>query len=168
MLTRRRFLTALIPGCALAFTGLAYVGYRRGGCPLSNSGACEGPCTALVDANGDLLCDRILLPVVQAEAPETPATNSAGDESAARPPASPTTQPTAAPQLTSAPQPTPTVHAKPTPLPVRPKQAAPPAASPRQAVACPYGLVNDRYPGRCRRYRDSNGNGVCDLSEPAS
>jgi len=149
----------LIPGCALTFTGLAYVGYRRGGCPLSNSGACEGPCTALVDANGDLLCDRILLPVVQAEAPETPATNSAGDESAARPPASPdAVQPTLAPP-TAAPQPTLTIRpAQPTPLPVRPKQA----------VACPYGLVNDRYPGRCRRYRDSNGNGVCDLSEPAS
>jgi len=31
-------------------------------------------------------------------------------------------------------------------------------------VACPFGLVNDPYPGRCRRYRDSNGDGICDYS----
>jgi hypothetical protein len=31
--------------------------------------------------------------------------------------------------------------------------------------ACPRGLINDPYPGRCRRYVDRNGNGICDLSE---
>ena len=30
---------------------------------------------------------------------------------------------------------------------------------------CPKGLINDPYPGRCRRYIDQNGNGICDLSE---
>ena len=34
-------------------------------------------------------------------------------------------------------------------------------------TSCPYGEVNDRYPGRCRRYTDRNGNGICDLSEVA-
>lgn len=33
-----------------------------------------------------------------------------------------------------------------------------------QGVACPLGLVNDPYPGRCRHYRDSNGDGICDYS----
>jgi hypothetical protein len=41
-------------------------------------------------------------------------------------------------------------------------------ATPRRVVRrCPYGLVNDPYPGRCGRYRDSNGNGYCDLSQSA-
>jgi hypothetical protein len=35
-----------------------------------------------------------------------------------------------------------------------------------QTVTCPLGLVNDRYPGRCRRYIDDSGNGICDYSEP--
>ena len=32
-------------------------------------------------------------------------------------------------------------------------------------TACPFGLVNDPYPGACRRYVDRNNNGICDLSE---
>lgn len=40
------------------------------------------------------------------------------------------------------------------------------AAAPQQGsgVACPFGLVNDPYPGRCKHYRDSNGDGFCDYS----
>jgi len=57
-------------------------------------------------------------------------------------------------------------------LPTPTRQVPPPAApteAPQQAcVACPRGLVNDPYPGRCRRYVDANGNGVCDRSEPGS
>ena len=57
-------------------------------------------------------------------------------------------------------------------LPTPTRQVPPPAApteAPQQVcVACPRGLVNDPYPGRCRRYVDANGNGVCDLSEPGS
>jgi hypothetical protein len=35
-------------------------------------------------------------------------------------------------------------------------------------VACPFGIVNDPYPGRCRRYRDSDGDEFCDYSVPGS
>ncbi len=33
------------------------------------------------------------------------------------------------------------------------------------AVSCPYGMVNDPYPGNCSRYTDLNGDGICDLSQ---
>ena len=36
------------------------------------------------------------------------------------------------------------------------------------AAGCPYGLVNDPYPGQCPRYIDANGDGICDLSQTAS
>ncbi len=39
------------------------------------------------------------------------------------------------------------------------------AAAPGTTTACPKGLVNDPYPGRCRLYRDTNNSGYCDLSE---
>jgi hypothetical protein len=39
-----------------------------------------------------------------------------------------------------------------------------PAAQQSLGVACPFGLVNDPYPGRCKRYSDSDGNGYCDFS----
>lgn len=45
-----------------------------------------------------------------------------------------------------------------------------PTATPAVVITtarCPYGLVNDPYPGKCRRYVDANGNGFCDLSESA-
>jgi hypothetical protein len=35
-------------------------------------------------------------------------------------------------------------------------------------VACPHGLINDPYPGRCHFYVDSNGDGICDYSVPGS
>jgi len=41
---------------------------------------------------------------------------------------------------------------------------ATPAAQQSLGVACPFGLVNDPFPGRCKRYRDSDGNRHCDLS----
>ena len=46
-------------------------------------------------------------------------------------------------------------------------------AFPSPALAwdnCPKGLVNDPYPGACRRYVDTNGDSICDLSqsEPAA
>nr|MBC7244999.1 hypothetical protein [Chloroflexota bacterium] len=51
-------------------------------------------------------------------------------------------------------------------------QGAMPTATPTTEqivfVACPVGRVNDPYPGRCARYRDSNNNGYCDFSEPGS
>jgi hypothetical protein len=39
---------------------------------------------------------------------------------------------------------------------------------PQLGVACPFGLVNDPYPGECRRYVDLDGDGICDLSMPGS
>lgn len=33
------------------------------------------------------------------------------------------------------------------------------------AGGCPYGLVNDPYPGQCGRYVDLNGDSICDLSQ---
>jgi hypothetical protein len=39
------------------------------------------------------------------------------------------------------------------------------ATSGSSQVRCPKGMVNDPYPGRCHAYRDTNGNGYCDLSE---
>lgn len=32
-------------------------------------------------------------------------------------------------------------------------------------ISCPRGIENDPYPGRCYLYTDSDGNGICDLSE---
>jgi hypothetical protein len=32
---------------------------------------------------------------------------------------------------------------------------------------CPKGLVNDPYPGECSRYIDTDGDGICDHSQPA-
>lgn len=36
------------------------------------------------------------------------------------------------------------------------------------AAGCPYGLVNDPYPGQCPRYIDANGDGICDLSQAST
>lgn len=35
-------------------------------------------------------------------------------------------------------------------------------------TTCPYGEVNDPYPGRCHRYYDGDGDGICDLSQTAA
>ncbi|GAG74518.1 unnamed protein product [marine sediment metagenome] len=32
---------------------------------------------------------------------------------------------------------------------------------------CPFGLVDDPYPGECKRYIDTDCDGICDLSQPA-
>ena len=41
-------------------------------------------------------------------------------------------------------------------------------ARPAGSVACPRGVRNDPYPGRCRLYRDRDGDGYCDLSVPSA
>jgi hypothetical protein len=33
------------------------------------------------------------------------------------------------------------------------------------ATSCPYGMVNDPFPGQCSRYLDISGDGICDLSQ---
>jgi hypothetical protein len=42
------------------------------------------------------------------------------------------------------------------------------AADQEGGAACPHGLVNDPYPGRCHFYVDSDGDGICDYSVPGS
>ncbi len=83
--------------------GMLLFAYRHSSCPLSDSGLCVGPCPAFIDRDGDGICDR--------------AETADGTEQVAE-------------------------------------------------VACPFGRVNDPYPGQCNRYVDSNHNGICDLSEP--
>jgi len=152
MLTRRQFLASLVPGLALLSGGatLAYVGYRRGSCPLSNEGRCVGPCSALLDADGNKLCDRISSAEVQALPAESDAQSTDASSSTAT-------------SLSPTPEST--------PLPTTTRQAtAVPTATPamrKVTVACPFGQVNDKYPGRCGRYVDRNGNKICDLSEPS-
>lgn len=154
MLTRRRFLASLLPGLALLSGGaiLTYVGYHRGSCPLSKEGRCVGPCSALLDEDGDGLCDRIGSAKVQEVLPEPgilPTDVMVPSPTATLPSATPIES---VPPRTATPRPTaaPTV----TPVPTR------------VIVACPFGQVNDPYPGRCGRYVDRNGNRICDLSEP--
>jgi len=47
-----------------------------------------------------------------------------------------------------------------------PDAGTPTATATPGTVACPFGQVNDPYPGQCKRYVDTNDNGICDLSEP--
>lgn len=56
-------------------------------------------------------------------------------------------------------------ESSPTAAPVSPTATNAPAAQSNVRSACPRGLVNDPYPGKCKRYVDKNGNGICDLSE---
>ncbi len=148
MLTRRQFLASLVPGLALLSGGatLAYVGYRRGSCPLSNEGRCVGPCAALLDKDGNGLCDRVSVAEVQALSPEVDTLPNEAPSPTATVAAASTPTHTATQKATALPTPTPTAK--------------------RLTVACPFGQVNDRYPGRCGRYVDRNGNNICDLSEP--
>jgi hypothetical protein len=36
------------------------------------------------------------------------------------------------------------------------------------ASGCPYGILNDPYPGQCPRFVDVDGDGICDLSQPTT
>ncbi|NLS79950.1 MAG: DUF4405 domain-containing protein [Chloroflexi bacterium] len=51
--------------------------------------------------------------------------------------------------------------------PAQPVATSTPAAAKKLTVKCPKGLTYDRYPGRCRLYRDTNGDGYCDYSIPS-
>ena len=170
-ITRRRFLL-LGSGTTLSvFVGGAYL---KGGCPLSNSGICVGPCAAFIDRNHDQICDRIqdLQALAQDPAPST-----------AHQPQELVSCPFG---LVNDPYPGQCAHyvdqdgngfcdlsemvkesdREPTQAPAEAAQAqAPPTPTPTRRVACPFGLVNDPYPGKCRRYVDKNNNGICDLSE---
>lgn len=170
-ITRRRFLL-LGGGTTLsAFMGGAYL---KGGCPLSNSGVCVGPCAAFIDRNHDQICDRIqnLQALTQDPAPST-----------AHQPHIVASCPFG---LVNDPYPGQCAHyvdrdgngicdlsemvgesdSEPTQAPAEAAQAQTrPTPAPTRRVACPFGLVNDPFPGKCRRYVDRDGNGICDLSE---
>lgn len=75
--------------------------------------------------------------------------------------------PTVPPTVPAAQQPTQAPTASPTAVLTQVPAATATVASAPVQVLCPFGLVNDPYPGRCRRYVDKNGNGICDWSEPA-
>lgn len=145
-ITRRRFLV-LGGGAGLsAFLGGAYV---VSACPLSDTGVCVGPCAAYIDRRGDGLCDRAYADraMVQAVA------RGYGDVGQA---------PSQMPARVLPDRDDGAGQASPAPTP-------PPSVPPPQAgVACPFGLVDDPYPGQCRRYVDRNGDGICDLSQLGS
>ncbi|MEA3308639.1 MAG: hypothetical protein U9Q70_03890 [Chloroflexota bacterium] len=132
--------------------------YYFGSCPLDyeESGICTGPCTAFIDNNNDGICDRSQNTLAEAAtatrlavtptAPDTPSVPTATSTVANTPAAGETVAPTAEATKT-------TVPATPTP-------------TPKPETDCPFGLVNDPYPGECGRYVDQNENGICDHSEP--
>jgi len=184
MFTRRRLLAAIIPGLAAVSGGVAFAGYRQGGCPLSSAGYCVGPCTAFRDGDGDLVCDRIAsVSVLPASACVTDcedicegsacvSDSSAADVAAADAPSGgePAQVDAVATQLpvVEMTEAEPTAVVEPTRVPT-PTATAEAVASPKRAVGmCPFRLLNDPYPGRCRRYIDLDGNGICDYSEPPS
>ena len=178
-LSRRRF---LLMGGGTALASLLPVAYLISDCPLSDSGVCVGPCAAFIDRNGDGICDRVQRSLVLTQdqlsstQEETGVAQQGDCASCSECPFGLVDDPypgqcaryvdrdgnglcdlseseDESPELSeSAPevQPTPTQSVA------------------QHAVACPFGLVNDPSPGKCRRYVDRNGNGICDLSEVES
>ena len=83
---------------------------------------------------------------------------------AASPAATVTATPAASESLAAAPAAT----ATPVTIPLTPTATPEPVVQASQVtVACRKGQVNCPFPGRCHSYRDTNGNGYCDLSQPA-
>ena len=192
-ITRRRFLV-LGSGAGLsAFLGGAYV---VSACPLTDTGICVGPCAAYIDRRGDGLCDRAYAErAAQAVAQEKDGARQASESGAEPSQGSVSSQTTSVScpfGLVNDPYPGQCRHyvdrdgdgicdlsvpeetsqtsqldsdgdagqalATPTP--------APTVSQPQAGVACPFGLVNDPYPGQCRHYVDRDGDGICDLSVP--
>lgn len=78
------------------------------------------------------------------------------------------TEPTSEPTYPAATPEAPTATPVATPS-SEPTQDVPPveeAAAEDLCVLCPHGVVNDPYPGRCRKYNDRDGDGLCDYSVP--
>ena len=113
LMNRREFIIGSTAALLVVARGSSYV---FSSCPLDTEGTglCTGPCSALVDFDGDGFCDR-LPPPAQIQAGLIREIN---DD-------------------------TPPVYER----------------------ACPYSLVDDPYPGECNLYIDTDGDGICDLSQ---
>lgn len=136
----------------LLLTGLLIgAAFLTGDCSLSDTGVCTGSCPAFVDLDGDGRCDsEQAATTLESTSPDAPTkVTPPGDEPGL-------SDATAAPDDATA-----------TPNAITPTATVtPPVTATPGAVACPFGQVNDPYPGQCKRYVDTNDNGICDLSEP--
>jgi hypothetical protein len=177
-MNRREFMVGSAAALVIAAGGGSYVFSR---CPLDTdeTGVCTGPCLAFIDWDGDGHCDRVPAPVL---------VSSAGSEGNG--PQGVALVERVCPfgwvddpypgqchlyvdengdGLCDLSQGVPTTTAAEGGPPAPSAEAAglAPTATALIQTACPLGLVNDPHPGECRRYIDENGNGLCDLSEPA-
>ncbi len=182
-MNRREFVIGSTAALVIAAAGGSYV---FSSCPLDTegSGICTGPCAAFIDFDGDNFCDRLPPPLamVQASQPKP-----AGDAIQVIQRACPfgllndpypgecnlyvdadkdgicdlsQSGPTAADGEKS-------LTTKLDSAGGLAKDATQASSAGLVLTACPLGLINDPYPGECRRYVDANYNGICDLSEPA-
>lgn len=175
-MNRREFIIGSTGALLAAAAGTSYL---FSGCPLDTEGTglCTGPCSAFIDLNGDNYCDRVSPPLLVS----TGFTRSGEEET------STTELQRACPfGLTDDPYPgqcrlyidtdgdglcdlsvgtAPADGSDQSAAAPREPEEMPPDTTMRR-TACPLGLVNDPFPGECRRYVDSNGNNICDLSEP--
>jgi hypothetical protein len=140
-------------------------------CPFGEvNDAYPGKCHRYVDSNQDGFCDlgvsrdvEVAADPTSQEGEEVELAALSADTSTGA--AASNEKATAVPTITPAPTATVEILAPPEPTTVVEPTAT--AASARVQTLCPRGLVNDPYPGRCRRYIDRNGNGFCDLSQVA-
>jgi hypothetical protein len=180
VMNRREFIIGSTAALLIAAGGGSYV---FSSCPLDTEGTglCTGPCSAFVDFDGDGFCDRLPRPaqVQVGHIREVSDTHPIYERAC---PYGLVDDPypgecnlyidtdgdgicdlsqerrAAAPDAEEASLPGPDVAGEPA--------SRPSLAAATILTACPLGLVNDPYPGECRRYVDNNGNRICDLSEP--
>lgn len=177
-LDRRQFL--VLAGGVVA-TGAMGGLYIVSDCPISADGICTGPCAACYDANGNALCDRIESSSATTAAAAAVATATVDSSFVSTCPfglqydAYPgqclnyvdTTgsgycdysEPAADSMATATPDAT-------TESSATAEATAEATATAAVVVACPFGILNDPFPGQCNRYCDLNNNAICDLSEP--
>lgn len=181
LLSRRRFLV-LGGGTAAALLMAGMYAARAGSrdalepeatCPFELvDDPYPGRCGRYTDANGNDICDLSergqqvqQIPTAAAgrdgDAVWKAETASTVEALSPREPSEPSATPSAAAPTST---PMPSAEQKPV-VDLEPTATAVPVSGP---VACPFGLVQDPFPGRCGRYTDRNGNGYCDLSEPGS
>ncbi len=181
-MNRREFIVGSTAAVLVAAAGGSYVFST---CPLDTEGTgiCTGPCSAFIDLDGDGHCDRLAPPVVTGVTGEIAQVGEASLALQRVCPYGLVDDPYPGEcnlyidadgdgicdlsQERSVPRDATSADAQ-----EEPDASGPPAAETEPAAAtiltaCPLGLVNDPFPGECRRYVDDNQNGLCDLSEPA-